>query len=130
MQLIDLILGDLKFARAPKPSLAQLESLRLEHARKPPASFNELEVFRQATQDVLDAQRGAFGENIPSPTGSELKSPYGFDSPEKEKALIESTPTGEYFTQVMSWARGPAPPTEVQANAAVRAAYLGAEREA
>ena len=64
----------------------------------------------------LLSQRGAFGENIPTPTGSELKSPYGFDSPEKQTALMESTPTAEYFTQVMSWTRWPAPPTETKPN--------------
>ena len=60
LQLIDLILGDLRFARAPKPALAQLESLKLEHSRRPPAAFNHIDVFRSATQAVLDAQREAF----------------------------------------------------------------------
>ena len=60
LQLIDLILGDLRFANASKPALAQLESLKLEHTRRPPASFNEIDVFRCATQAVLDAQQEAF----------------------------------------------------------------------
>ena len=58
--LLDLIMGDLRFAGAPARSLAQLEGLRAEAMRLDPTVFNVAEHYRAATSEALDAQRDAF----------------------------------------------------------------------
>ena len=61
-------------------------------------------------------QRAPFGTNIPSPTGSERKVYAGFESPAKDKALVESPSQAEYSTTTSPWARWAAPPLDTSPN--------------
>ena len=60
LELLDVILGDLKFNGAPSKALAQLKRLELLAKDRPSNFYVHPENFREATDTALSTQKAAF----------------------------------------------------------------------